>query len=260
MGPRGEQNPPGYFARGLKPSNRIWVIKVKMINVKAAWRSIWWKLLVAIWHPFPSYAQLTVTENINPNDRAFFYPYTPEVREYGIEIGSMWENDSLYWLGGKVGFHLGNCIFNQKSSCQQYLDLITGVGGRDGETLGYLLAGLRWQFVDLPRAVAPSVRLLAGMVNVRDSVRDKFVGTIGMDYSWSVPVHPSVDLKATARAGYADDRYWSQAFIGADFKIDRWIDDVSRYSWEKLKASGELIKRGVRVPVDWVFEQDMKKK
>ena len=59
-----------------------------------------------------------------------FRPYTPEIKEYALELGSMWEDENLYWLAANVGFHVGKCIFSESQSCQNYIDIIGGAGGR----------------------------------------------------------------------------------------------------------------------------------
>lgn len=146
--------------------------------------------------------------------------YVPEQREYGLELGSMWEDGHLYWLGGHVGYHLGGCLFSQSPTCQQYVDAIGGAGGRDGLTIGTALMGLRWQFVKRSSTFSPQVRLLAGASNIRDNQRNRTVGTGALAYGWTMAVHERLNLLVEARAGYSDE-FWVQSFMGVNFNMDR---------------------------------------
>ena len=79
-----------------------------------------------------------------------FKPFVPSSRDYSLETGIMWEENNLYWLGGQVGWHLGRCVLSKSQTCQQYFDVLAGVGGRDGLTNGMLAGSFRWQFIKIP--------------------------------------------------------------------------------------------------------------
>ena len=171
---------------------------------------------------------------------ARFYPYVPERREYNIEIGSMYEERNQYWLGASMGFHIGRCIFSRSQSCQQFTDLIGGVGGRDGMTNGTFLSSVRWQFTDLSDNYATHARIFIGGINHNDDFRDGVEFTYGMGFGITTSVHDRLDLRLETRLGQAD-RPWGQTFLALSLKFDRWVD----YFAEKLESmgvAGKLIK------------------
>src|SRR4051812_27007172 len=77
-------------------------------------------------------------------------PYVPLKWDYGFELGNYSTLQNNYWLGVNVGRQLGTCIFTESQTCQQYLDGIVGLGGRESRTHFMLLPSLRWQFVNFP--------------------------------------------------------------------------------------------------------------
>ncbi|MCB0384003.1 MAG: hypothetical protein KDD43_01320 [Bdellovibrionales bacterium] len=166
---------------------------------------------------------------------ARFKTYAPQNREYFLDIGSMWEERNMYWVGGLVGFHLGRCVFSKSQTCQQFFDGVLGIAGSDGQTTGVALAGLRWQFVNFPDAFSPSISLYAGLENFHDSIRNKEAFTYGLGYGLTTAVHERMDLKFEVRVGYGhDEAIWSQAFVSLGLKMDKWVD----YFADKLKGLG----------------------
>ncbi len=151
-----------------------------------------------------------------------FDPYLPLVREYDVELGAMWEDQTMYWVGGRVGFHVGRCMFSGSQTCQQYWDLLGGVGGRDGSTNGLLLTGPRWQFVNYPNILSPAISLYVGAMTLSDANRSKEVLTYGIGYSITMAVHENLDLRLQLRAG-GGDKEWSQGFVGLGIKIDNLV-------------------------------------
>ena len=166
---------------------------------------------------------------------AEFLPYAPQNREYFFDIGSMWERQNMYWLGGELGFHLGNCVFSESPTCQQYFDLIGGVAGAEGITMGMALVSLRWQFVHFPSRMSPSVRIFTGINNLHDEDRNRQVMTSGLGYALTASLHPRMDLKLEVRAGFGrQQEIWSQVYIALGLKLDSWVD----YFTTKLKQLG----------------------
>ena len=159
--------------------------------------------------------------------------YVPEKTEYGFEFGSMWESNNLYWISGTFGKHVGRCLLSQKQTCQQYIDFIFGVGGRDGLTLGNVFVSPRWQYVSFPSHVSPYFRLLGGAKNIRDDFRDITTGSGGIGIGVATAAHENLDLKLETRIGYSD-QVWSQVMIVFSFKVQSWVDHFS----EKLKKLG----------------------
>ncbi|MEO0334902.1 MAG: hypothetical protein AAF202_00805 [Pseudomonadota bacterium] len=161
---------------------------------------------------------------------AQFYPYLPEKFDYYVELGSLWETRSQYWMGAGFGRHLGRCLLSSSQTCQQYWDVVGGFGGRDGLTTGLALTGVRWQFVNFPKVVSPSLSVLTGVYTVRDNDRDLVSFTYGLGYGITTSLHKRVDLRIEARAGMADE-FWSQALFSFHLKLDKWVD----YFGAKLK-------------------------
>jgi hypothetical protein len=177
-----------------------------------------------------------------------FSPYAPQRRDYALDLGSMWENRALYWLGGTIGFHAGRCVFSASETCQNFVDLLGGVGGRDGSTQGLAAGSLRWQFIGFPRVVSPFARVFAGALRLRDAERDEIVPAYGLGYGITVTVHERMDLKLEARAGYGEQAF-SQTFFSIGFRADKWIDYVARrikgVGKGAVNATGTVIEKGI---------------
>lgn len=160
--------------------------------------------------------------------------FVPEKHDYYIELGATWEKRNLYWLGGGYGRHVGRCLLTESQTCQQYIDVFGGSAGRDGLTGTLFLLGPRWQFVNFPSSVSPSVRVFGGVFNVRDEVRDKSVFAYGGSYGLTLSVHERVDVRIEARVGYADEM-WYQSVVAIHVKADQFVD----YFADKIKSFGK---------------------
>ncbi|MCB0362127.1 MAG: hypothetical protein KDD35_05380 [Bdellovibrionales bacterium] len=166
-----------------------------------------------------------------------FEAYAPQKREYFLDIGSMWEKQNLYWLGGEFGLHVGSCVFSKSQTCQQYFDLLGGVAGADGTTVGLLLASLRWQFVNFPSRYSPALRIFVGSIYLHDLNREEDVPTVGLGYALTTTVHERLDLKLEARLGHArGEQIWSQFYLAMGLKLDSWVD----YFANKIKKIGNF--------------------
>ncbi|MBT4763049.1 MAG: hypothetical protein HOO06_15250 [Bdellovibrionaceae bacterium] len=163
-----------------------------------------------------------------------FIPYVPQKREYGFELGAMWEQQNLYWIGAYAGFHLGTCMLSESQSCQQYFDVIGGAGGREGLTEGLVLGAIRWQFVSFPKFISPSARLFAGAMNIRGDGNDRNIPVFGVGYGLSAAVHEAIDLKLNFRVG-GGEKTWSQTFFTVSVKFDTVIN----YFAARLTAFGD---------------------
>ena len=171
---------------------------------------------------------------------SMFRPYVPEEKEYNFELGSMWEENNQYWMGGLLGFHIGRCIFSKSQSCQQYADLIGGVGGREGLTHGLALSSVRWQFANLDKVYSTHARIFAGAMNQRDEDRDRTIFTYGMGYGVTSSVHERLDLRLEGRVGYGD-RVWGQTFVSFSFKMDSIVDYFAQ-KLEGMGTAGKILK------------------
>lgn len=173
-------------------------------------------------------------------------PFVPEKFDYYFELGAMWEKRNMYWIGGGFGRHVGRCFLTESQSCQQYWDLFGGVGGRDGLTSLLFLTGPRWQFVHFPKHYSPSIRLFAGLMNIRDDLRDKEIFAYGVGYGWTMSVHERVDMRLEARVGNADE-IWYQSMVSVHVKMDRWVDyfgaQLKKFGLEAVKTTGGMIKK-----------------
>ena len=160
-------------------------------------------------------------------------PFVPEKFDYYFELGAMWEERNMYWMGAGFGRHLGRCILTESQTCQQYWDLFGGVGGRDGLTSLLFLTGPRWQFVNFPKPYSPALKLFAGVMNIRDDARDTEVFAYGLGYGWTMAVHDRVNMRLEGRIGNADE-VWYQTTVAVHIKMDRWVD----YFGSQLKKIG----------------------
>ncbi len=194
-----------------------------------------------------------------------FRPFIPEKKDYMTEIGAMWEKQSQYWMAAGLGWHIGPCIFSKSQTCQQYIDLLGGAAGREGLTTGLIMAGPRWQFVSFPKTYSPFVRVLGGVMSLRDDERDKQIFAAALGIGTVVSVHERVDLKFELRSGHGD-RAWVQGFVGLNFKMEKWLDYFSQrlidLGYGTLKATGSAFQDGMKASgavMDEVVGKPMKK-
>ena len=185
-----------------------------------------------------------------------FYTYVPTKEDYALEIGSMWERKNLYWLGALVGFHTGTCPFARMRDCQNYVDIIAGAGGRNGLNSRLMLASLRFQFVNFPSSYSPLARAFVGGIHIRDSEMDRsnrFNVVYGFGFGVTTSVHQRVDLKTEVRIGHGD-QLWSQVFLSANVKIDKWIDyfaaQINEFSRDTTGVAKDACKSTIELPGD----------
>ncbi len=194
-------------------------------------------------NPQPNISEHAASENSEKIDYLLSEeePYTPRDTDYAIEIGSMAEHRSLYWLGANMGQHIGRCILTSSQTCQQFLDGIIGVGGRDAETYGLFLGSLRWQFVNFPRSWSPLIRIFAGSMRAHRSEDETWRFAAGVGVGAITFLHDKVDLRSEIRVGYTE-RPFSQVMLAIHFKADRLVI----YFAEKLGELGIATVKGVK--------------
>ncbi len=161
-------------------------------------------------------------------------PYVPQKVDYSIELGSFWERQSLYWVGGAVEQNIGECWLFGTDNCQQFIGLHIASSGRDGLTLGLYQMSLRWQYVSLPKTYSPFFRLIGG-VNIRNGAGEsKAYGTGALGLGVNVVLTPVVDLRVEARGGTSQDKIYGVGFLGFHIKTERFIEVFAK----KLKDIG----------------------
>ena len=150
-------------------------------------------------------------------------PYLPQNTDYALELGSTWEDGSLYWTGATIGLNSGECWGNLASSCQRYLTLSAGVAGREGYTHGLSFGGIRWQFVEIPRNYSPFIGAFAGVMNsnVPGSVSQTAVW--GINSGLFLYLHEAADLKLEGRIGKGRQPF-AQLLVAAQLKLDHWVE------------------------------------
>lgn len=194
-----------------------------------------------------------------------YHPFVPESKEYQFEIGNMWENESLYWMGFTYGQHLGRCINSESTKCQQYLDYHLGWGRRESITNSIGALSLRWQYVKFPEPFSPSFRVLAGGQKLADGSRDHYHFIYGLGLGFTASLHKNFDMKIEARIGDGSEP-WTQVMLSFNLKIDHWVQDfkdkVQKLGEDTWDVSGKIIKGSVEAPsnvIDWLKETDNKR-
>lgn len=146
----------------------------------------------------------------------------------------MMVESGLYWLGGNLGLHSGNCVFYKDPSCQQYYDLGFGAGGRDGETEYISSISARFQWVRFPSSWSPFSRVFAGLLyTIYPPIAEQYF-TYGIGGGVTHRLHENLDLRLELRVGYANQSY-VQGIVGLQLKIDKVISDFAG----KIKDLGE---------------------
>ena len=194
-----------------------------------------------------------------------YNPYVPESKEYQFELGAMWEEENMYWLGLTYGHHLGRCIYSESTKCQQFLDTHIGWGSRESYTNSMAALSLRWQYVYFPEPYSPSFRLLLGGQKLRDDNRDHFHMVYGLGAGFTASLHKNFDMKIEGRVGGGAEP-WTQVMLSFNLKIDHWVQDfrnkVQKLGEDTWDVSGKIIKGTVEAPgsvIDWLKETESKR-
>lgn len=182
------------------------------------------------------------------SNASYFYkeePYVPQVKDYGLELGSMAMKDGLYWLGLNLGVNSGNCLYSSDPNCQQFYEVGFGAGGRDGETQYIGSISARFQWVRFPSSWSPFTRVYVGVLNtIYPPISDHFF-TYGLGAGITRRLHEHLDLRLEGRVGYGYQAYF-QGIIGLQLKIDDVIasfaDKVKNLSKDTLEGTGNIIK------------------
>lgn len=174
-------------------------------------------------------------QGINKKNYYGFKPFLPQVRNYNLEFGSFWETANLYWLGGQFGFHVNDsCLLSD--NCHQYIELTSGLGGRDGQTQGLVLVGLTEEFYFIKQqGLAPSTSVQLGAMTYSDGNRRYTKGTVAITQSLSMAAHENLNIKLSGRVGYADKNVWSQLILSLGLRLDSLVF----YIGDKVKSIGQ---------------------
>ena len=196
---------------------------------------------------------------------AHYNPYVPESKEYQFELGGMWEEENMYWLGLTFGQHLGRCVYSESTKCQQYLDYHLGWGSRESYSNSMAALSLRWQYVYFPEPFSPSFRLLLGGQKLKDDNRDHFHMVYGLGAGFTASLHKNFDMKLEGRVGGGSEP-WTMLMISFNLKIDNWVQDfknkVQKLGEDTWDVSGQIIKGTVEAPgsvIDWLKETESKR-
>lgn len=182
------------------------------------------------------------------------HPYVPQLREYGIEFGGSWTRSNLYWLGVTHGRHIGKCLLSDSETCQQFLDIIGGVSGRDAQTHYLGALSLRWQFVNFPKVWSPFSRFyLGGMHSIEPGlVRDRLAWGVGTGFT--TYLHPQADLRVEVRTGYTGQDNFSQLMVSAIIKLDKIIEyfvyRLADVGYGTVKVTSQVVTSVVEQGVD----------
>ena len=186
-----------------------------------------------------------------------FLPYAPDKHEYNAEIGGMWEENNLYWLGFTYGRHLGRCIFANSDKCHQFFDITGGSAGRQAYSESLVLGGVRWQYVSFPNPYSPSFGLFGGVMNIRTNSRDRQVGVYGVGVGYTVTLHEKLNVKWQNRIG-GGDHLWVQSMLSISLKIDSYVDAfadrMKKIGKGAIETTGTVIKSTITAPkslFDW---------
>ncbi|MFK8136958.1 MAG: hypothetical protein AB8E15_01240 [Bdellovibrionales bacterium] len=179
------------------------------------------------------------------------HPYIPHKWDYGIELGNMWIDEGLYWLGGNYGYNIGTCILTESQSCQQYFDVLLGASGRSGESNYYALLSYRWQFVNFPSPRSPVARIFTGVMHrIKDNTTKQFP-VIGVGYGVTTYLHERADIRVEGRLGYGEEiGSFFQMFISVELKVARWLNffagKIRDVGVGTVETTGKIIKSGAK--------------
>ncbi|MEQ1875618.1 MAG: hypothetical protein ABL958_03165 [Bdellovibrionia bacterium] len=160
-------------------------------------------------------------------------PYVPPMWDYGLEVGYFSTLQNNYWTGFNVGRHVGTCVFVDTQTCQQYVDLLMGLGGRESRTHVMLAPSVRWQWVNFPTYWSAMARVFGGATSSVEPEGVNRRALYGIGLGVTTYLHPRADLRLEARFGQSDYPF-AQIFISFQFKMDKWVE----YFADRLKALG----------------------
>jgi hypothetical protein len=227
QGPRGS-NPPGFFMVMLSSRAIVCSVWMSFAAVTAIAAEPVAKAPVA--NPLVAGPAIT-TGQVGVVEPGYLFstkePFVPRDIDYSIELGAMSERHSLYWVAGDIGRHVGRCFLTESQSCQQYLDAIVGVAGRESETYGVFLGSVRWQFVNFPRSWSPFTRVFAGPIHAHTEFSNEWRLASGIGIGLISYLHERVDVRFESRFGYADHAI-GQALFSVQVKSDRLLEYFAR--------------------------------
>lgn len=176
-------------------------------------------------------------------------PYAPRRTEPGLEIGIAVGREDLMQVGLNYGRHLGTCILVETATCQQYGDLLAFWLLRDAVTLALVMPSLRWHYINFPSRFSNYIRIMGGVGRFATVAETKTLPAVGVGWGMAVYLHPQVDLRFEIR-GFAADRAYAMAILGAQIKVDRLLDvfadqmkSLGRTTLESaIKAGGETLR------------------
>jgi hypothetical protein len=172
-------------------------------------------------------------------------PYAPLKRDYSFELGGAWQESNYYYLGGLIGFNIGECRFYKDPSCQQYFDVTSGIAAKSAHTHAIWSAGLRYQLVQFPKTYSPFFRVFGGGMVTQIVGQDFYYRHLGgVGFGIISSLHEQVDLRIEGRLGYSNQSF-GMLVIGGQLKIDKLItyfaDKLQEFGIDTVEATGNVV-------------------
>lgn len=171
--------------------------------------------------------------------------YIPKKRDFGLELGTLWEEQTFLWLGGHIGFSIGTCPGFEEQNCQSYLDILGGLGARKDDSTQRLSLSWRWQFVNYPSAWSPFARVQGGFSNSQVGGVKRKKPIVGFGVGIATRLNKKLDVHFELRVGHTHQLF-SQANLGVKLPVDEWVSSfaqaVEKLGKKTINATGDLIR------------------
>lgn len=181
---------------------------------------------------------LFISQNVFAELKMDATPYVPNQREYRIEMGTLWEEQTFFWLAGQVGFHIGKCPKLSQDRCQLYLDFLGGLGLRNEDFTNWVQLGVRMQFINYPSPWSHSIELNAGATHSRVNAVYRNEPAFGVGFGLTRYLHKNLDLSIRSQLGHNHQLY-AQFGIGLELKVDHWVEGFATAIEKGLTELGQ---------------------
>ena len=175
--------------------------------------------------------------------------YIPKQRDYSINFGALWEEETFFWMEGHVGFHLGDCLLLPRDSCQSYFDVIGATGVHNNDLANWVMAAWRWQLIDYPSQWSQYIRYIGGVAHANSGGEIRNDPLVALGYGFTRYLHQRVDTSVEVRIGYTH-RFFSQVQFGFQIKIDEWVEYFATKVGELGKKTLGVVTEPFKKPVE----------